>query len=268
MSSPPRRLPPKKDVILELLAKSGVFVHLDPRRDGVLVPPQFRKQPELVLQVGLNMAVPIRDLEVDDDGVSCTLSFNRSPFWCRMPWPAIFAIVSDEDRRGVVWPEDVPAESRLSSAPAPAPKRPMLRAVGKDEAPPPPPAEEDEARADAPEGEGRCRDCNTRWVEDQDACPVCGASRAEAFVAAGGSSEDEESAAPDPRQGSLPLSIAAVPPAAEPATGGPALDGDVALQPSQPPSQQPSQPPPSTSPPENATDKPKRQLPPYLRVVK
>ena len=72
-----RRLPPKKDVLNELLTKSGVYIHLDPRCQGVVVPPQFRKQPELVLQVGLNMAVPIRDLEIDDEGVQAFEHLGR-----------------------------------------------------------------------------------------------------------------------------------------------------------------------------------------------
>ena len=71
-------LPPKKDVLLALLERSSVFVHLDPRDDSVRVPTWFKKQPQLILQIGLNLAVPIRDLEVDDEAVSCTLSFSRT----------------------------------------------------------------------------------------------------------------------------------------------------------------------------------------------
>ena len=81
----PRNLPSKKDVVLALLQGPSVFVHLDPRKKGVVVPANFRKQPQLVLQIGLNMAVSIPDLRVDDEGVSCTLSFSRSPFWCVLP---------------------------------------------------------------------------------------------------------------------------------------------------------------------------------------
>ncbi len=173
--------------MLDLLAKSGVFVYLDPRREGVVVPAGFKKQPELMLQIGLNMAVAIRDLEVDDDGITCTLSFNRSPFWCRMPWHSVFALVSDEDRRGAVWAEDAPRESKMSKAPQIEPPRPRLRAVGPDErAPAPEPAAAEPRTREEVEGEGTCRDCKTKWVEDQDSCPLCGASREEAFVAAGG----------------------------------------------------------------------------------
>jgi hypothetical protein len=101
--------PPKKEVALALLERSSVYVHLDPRRDAVVVPVWLKKQPQLVLQVGLNMQVPIPDLNLDDDGMSCTLSFNRSPFYCVVPWSSVFAMVGD-DGRGVVWPDDVPAE--------------------------------------------------------------------------------------------------------------------------------------------------------------
>ena len=134
-------LPPKKEVALALLERSndrGIFVHLDPRQVAVVVPPWFKKQPQLVLQIGLNMPVPIPDLRLDDDGMSCTLSFNRSPFFCAVPWAAVFAMVG-EDGRGMVWPDDVPAEvplARQGQAPSPPPP---VRAVDglskKDRAP-------------------------------------------------------------------------------------------------------------------------------------
>jgi hypothetical protein len=99
---------------MALLQGPSVFIHLDPRKPEVVVPPYFKKQPQLVLQVGLNMAIPIPDLKVDDEGVTCTLSFNRRPFWCRLPWTAIYALVGEaldgEDMKGMLWPDDVPAE--------------------------------------------------------------------------------------------------------------------------------------------------------------
>jgi stringent starvation protein B len=105
----PTRLPKKKDVALALLEQASVFVHLDPRTDKVFVPPWLKRQPQLVLQIGLNMAIPIPDLEVDEAGLSCTLSFNRSPHHCQIPWNAVFALVGDNGR-GMVWPDDVPPE--------------------------------------------------------------------------------------------------------------------------------------------------------------
>lgn len=144
MSDAPRQPPPKKEVAEALLEGSSLFVHLDPRRSGVLVPKWFTGQPQLVLQVGLNMAIPIPDLKVDDVGVSCTLSFSRAPFWCRLPWSAIYALVG-EDGRGMVWPDDVPQEvatqmAKQQQSPQPAGKgaagkkaRPKLSAVTTEE---------------------------------------------------------------------------------------------------------------------------------------
>jgi hypothetical protein len=128
--STPHPLPPKKEVALALLERSndrGIFVHLDPRQATVVVPPWFKKQPQLVLQIGLNMPVPIPDLRLDEEGMSCTLSFNRSPFYCVVPWASVFAMVG-EDGRGMVWPDDVPAEvplSRQGQQPSPAAPTPM-----------------------------------------------------------------------------------------------------------------------------------------------
>lgn len=113
MSTP--ELPPKKDVMLALLERSSVFIHLDPRREDVRVPAWFKKQPQLVLQVGLNMAVRIPDLDVGDDAVSCTLSFSRTPFFCYMPWSSVFALVS-EDGKGMLWPNDIPPEVAAQQA--------------------------------------------------------------------------------------------------------------------------------------------------------
>jgi stringent starvation protein B len=103
-------------VALALLQGPSLFIHLDPRKPEVIVPLHFKKQAQLVLQVGLNMAVPIPDLHVDDEGVSCTLSFNRSPFWCRLPWTAIYALVGD-DKRGMIWPDEVPGEVENAQRP-------------------------------------------------------------------------------------------------------------------------------------------------------
>jgi stringent starvation protein B len=112
--TPMATLPPKKQVALALLERSSVFIHLDPRGEGVRVPKWFKKQAQLVLRVGLNMAVQIPDLDVDEHSVSCTLSFNRSPHYCYLPWASIYALVG-EDGCGMVWPEDVPPEVAAQS---------------------------------------------------------------------------------------------------------------------------------------------------------
>src|SRR5450432_1786325 len=135
--APTARLPPKKDVALALLEQASMYIHLDPRAVAVQVPAWFKKQPQLVLQVGLNMAVPIPDLHVDEQGLSCTLSFNRSPFFCMIPWRSVFALVG-ENGQAMVWAEDVPAEVAAQAQAQKAPEKPRthLRSVAEGETAP------------------------------------------------------------------------------------------------------------------------------------
>ena len=117
-------MPDKKQVMLHLMEDAWVYVQLDPRREGVAVPEWFRSQPRLVLQYGFNMPVPIADLKVDERGISATLSFRQTPFATFVPWAAVFAM-SDGDKRGMVWEEDVPKDLALeeeAAGPAPAAK--------------------------------------------------------------------------------------------------------------------------------------------------
>jgi stringent starvation protein B len=102
-------LPAKKDVARALLLRGSVFVHLDPRRSGVLVPARLRNQAQVVLQVGLDMPVPIPDLRVDEEGIFGTLSFKGIPFSCFVPWASVFALVG-EDSKGMVWSREMPDE--------------------------------------------------------------------------------------------------------------------------------------------------------------
>ena len=112
--------PEKLDVMVELLKDAWVYVHLDPRREGVSVPEQFRELPRLVLQYGYNMPVPIYDLKVDEQGISATLSFRQVPHLTIIPWSAVFAL-TDGDKRGYVWESDVPADLDKEKEAAPPP---------------------------------------------------------------------------------------------------------------------------------------------------
>lgn len=167
MSDLPDQLPPKREVARALLVRGSVFVHLDPRRPEVVVPPWLAARPQLVLQVGLDMPVPIPDLRIDDRGVFATLSFNRAPFRCEVPWDAVFALVG-EDAKGMVWPEQLPdelaaeveREARRRSGDrgaVPAPPGETVPASGPSSPrptipPPPPTAPLDALRAASPGG--------------------------------------------------------------------------------------------------------------------
>jgi stringent starvation protein B len=232
----PTRLPKKKDVALALLEQASVFVHLDPRTEKVFVPPWLKRQPQLVLQIGLNMAIPIHDLEVDDAGLSCTLSFNRSPHHCQIPWNAVFALVGDNGR-GMVWPDDVPpevaaeAEKQAKAAQAKAKLAPVQPVAAEAEAKAPVEAKAEKAEA---------------VVEKPARRKKAAASAGEKAAAAPAKREAKQPKKPRaPRKRKAEAAERGPVAAPEPARSVSAGGGATSAQP-----------------------KRKRELPPYLRVVK
>jgi stringent starvation protein B len=212
-------LPPKKEVALALLERSNVDVYLDPRAEGVVVPPQFRKEPRLILKIGLNMPVAIPDLRLDDESMSCTLSFSRSPFFCVVPWSSVFAMVGD-DGRGMVWPDDVPQELAVRAVEE---QKPV--AAAREPAP-------------SPSGRGR-------RVRDERAPE--GASAERPARPKRSRKKKEEPARP---------ALVAVPPPAAPKEAGAGTKREAHAE------QRPF------VPAQRVPTRPKRELPPYLRVVK
>ncbi len=141
--------PPKRDVMLTLLEQAeSVFVNFDPRRDGVVVPAHLKRQPRVVLQYGLNMRIPIPDLDIGEDGIGATLSFDRLPTWTFVPWSAVFAIIS-QDQRGMLWEADLPREIEAEHKKATSPGE------GKKSAQPPPTATASPAERPASQKSGR-----------------------------------------------------------------------------------------------------------------
>jgi stringent starvation protein B len=233
-------LPPKKEVALALLERSSVHLHLDPRVDGVVVPAWFKKQPQLVLQIGLNMPVPIPDLRLDDDGMSCTLSFNRSPFYCIVPWSSIFAMVGD-DMRGMVWPDDMPPE------------------VAQQASTKPPTAQPEPARKEAPP-KRTLREVPPPSIVAAPPAPAAPATKAKR------TRKKATPAAARTEAPRTPVGVPSPPPSKPTAIPTPrALPSPVTADngtqdgPSSPHAPQASRGP---------ARKPKRELPPYLRVVK
>lgn len=109
----------KMQVAKALMADSSIFVHLDARRSGVLLPKKLMPKAQVVLQIGNDMPVPIADLNIGTDGISGTLSFQGNhrefKFYCEVPWDAIFALVN-ESANGYTWKEDMPYELNMSAA--------------------------------------------------------------------------------------------------------------------------------------------------------
>ena len=272
--APTARLPPKKDVALALLEQASMYIHLDPRAGSVQVPASFKNQPQLVLQVGLNMAVAIPDLHVDDQGLSCTLSFNRTPFFCMIPWPAVFALVG-ENGQAMVWAEDVPAEVAAQAQAQKAPEKPRthLRSVGDGESAAPPAAKAEPAVAEkkpAAKASKAASKVSAGKLEAGKVSLKAGAkSKAEAKAAAPKSVKTAPKSS-----GKAPSKVAKGPadaahgkkPAAAAPTPPPTPEAAAARQALPAKQSAPSKPEPART--ASEINKPKRELPPYLRVVK
>jgi stringent starvation protein B len=224
------RLPPKKDVALALLEQATVLVHLDPRGEQVSVPAWFKRQPQLVLQIGLNMPKPIPDLNVDDDGISCTLSFSNTPHYCHLPWASVYALIGASGR-GMVWPDDVPKEvagQYVVTTPKEEKPRAALRAVDAAE----PSPEEQAAKVDAKK---KKRARKAKEAKETEKATRATRPSKKKLVA-----EPDAAAAEKPRRQPQPAVAAAPATPARRATAGTGAPGA----------------------------KKKRELPPYLRVVK
>jgi hypothetical protein len=150
--------PSKRDLVRELLDEGTLLLHLDPRRDGVNLPAHLRQDATVALSLGRHLAVPIPDLEVGDDAITATLSFNRTPHHCVLPWTAIYLVTTDHGK-AYLWAQDAPPEALAEllalalaereapaemtrPAPRPARPRPRLEAVdgGRTEPSPSPSA--------------------------------------------------------------------------------------------------------------------------------
>lgn len=245
----PTRLPRKKDVALALLEQATVYVHLDPRGEAVRVPPQFKRQPQLVLQVGLNMPVPITDLHVDDDGVACTLSFNRTPHYCVIPWTSVFALVG-ENGRGMVWPDDVPPEVAAEAEK----QAKQQKARASLQVAPAPPAEEPAPAA--PAAKKRKAKAKPGEAAADEAKPAKAAAKAaggKRAAAAKGPKAEPSKAEPKKKAARVAKPEAPAAPVAAPALAAKAASAI-------------AEPTPKAA--SSGGEKRKRELPPYLRVVK
>ncbi len=108
----------KRQKMLELLDRGMVMIHLDPRAPGVIVPPQFRADPVLRLNVAWQFQLPA--LEIGDDSIYAVLSFQRQNFGCTVPWEAVFGLtMPDVEHEGMLWPESMPPELDPFFAPGP-----------------------------------------------------------------------------------------------------------------------------------------------------
>ena len=146
------RVPDKRQTLLHFLERGVAMVHLDARKPGVEVPPQYAQEAHLRLNLSYRYNIP--DLDLSERRIQATLSFSGRPFRCLLPWGSIFGITSHAGE-GQVWPEDLPGEvmegiatHRDPKLPEPAHAKPSLSCVatGSGEKAPAEPGQPDRPR--------------------------------------------------------------------------------------------------------------------------
>ena len=120
----------KYDLLLYLLEKGDAMVCLDARREEVDVPTNHKGNASLSLVLNLNFR---RTLEILEDGIYATLSFQGRPYKCVIPFDAVWAIFVPSFQEGQVWensiPEDVQFDPKLVAPGKIEKQAPILKAV-------------------------------------------------------------------------------------------------------------------------------------------
>jgi hypothetical protein len=118
----------KKSAVEQLLQQEDhILVVVDPTQPNVVLPEHLLSAGQPVgLNIGYRLALPIPDLELDEVGLRGTLSFNRTPFYCSLPWQSMVQVsVHDEH---LIWL--IPTEREASPPPPERPEeRPRLRVL-------------------------------------------------------------------------------------------------------------------------------------------
>ncbi len=117
----------KRKVFDELLQQGIAALHLDARRAEVMVPPHLAGQAWLVLNYSWRYGVS--DFRFDDEMVEASLSFSGQPYFCRVPWSAVFAVTDPSRTQGYIWQDEVPGEVVPAAAAPKAPKPRTPRAA-------------------------------------------------------------------------------------------------------------------------------------------
>ena len=107
----------KRDLLLYLLEKGDAMVCLDARRGDVNVPTNHKGNASLSLILNLNFRKP---LDILENGIYATLSFQGRFYQCVIPFEAVWAIFVPSFQEGQVWeksiPKDVQFDPKLASA--------------------------------------------------------------------------------------------------------------------------------------------------------
>lgn len=101
--------PEKLRMFARLAERGMVMVTLDARPAALArVPVKFQSELQLNLNFSHRFGLP--DFGYDDDGLRASLSFGGTPFFCDIPWTAVYGMTSHVDGERLLWPDSFPQE--------------------------------------------------------------------------------------------------------------------------------------------------------------
>ncbi len=97
----------KKDIIVNMLAESDIFICVDATADNVILPQAHKLTTDLRLILSLNFR---HTPEFHDEHIAVTLLFGGVPFDCILPYASIWGIYKDDFTKSYFWEEEMPDE--------------------------------------------------------------------------------------------------------------------------------------------------------------
>lgn len=103
----------KRKAFEDLLQIGRIYVTINTRIKGVRIPSEHQGKSALTIVFGLDMPTPLKDMEVTEDGIEVTLSFERQPHHCCIPWDSVWYMVPVGEQEGLLFEQSLPASVRV-----------------------------------------------------------------------------------------------------------------------------------------------------------
>lgn len=100
----------KQLYFLQNVIKDNLYVSVNTSKLGVILPEFLYDSGNVALYIGLFLENPLKELNVNYEGIRAILSFNRQPFKCSIPWSAVWLMQVEGSGDGCVWRDDAPRE--------------------------------------------------------------------------------------------------------------------------------------------------------------
>lgn len=91
------------------IAEGLVQIEFATMYPGVVIPEHLKAKP--IERLNFSHKFRVADFKWDETGVSATLSVNKTPAFCHVPWGAIFVMLSKAFDEAIAWPCSYPVSA-------------------------------------------------------------------------------------------------------------------------------------------------------------